>query len=636
MMKKAILFSTFFLAGFLSAQKTHTVVKGDTPYNISKKYGMSIEELYKLNPNVKNGNLQLGESLVVSGKNSVIKEKTETKATPVSKELGKIILKPKQTHYSITKQYHISFEELKKYNPDLDNLTKIGDEISLPLSLIKKYRDAEATTPVKTTAENSSPSTPIPDNENTYTVKEKDNYFRITKAVGINKEQLFALNPGLEEKGLHPGDVLRVKGNTAVKTIPKTQTPEVQDAQATVKSVASNQSTDDYITYTVQNGDTVFGILNRFGITLDELMSLNPGLSDGLKPGMVLKIKKADAAYSKKKEGTLNIVIMLPFGYDSNNTKFRSLSTDFLLGAKLAIERNTRNGLPMSIKVVDVGNENNFKQALTQINKDNTDLIIGPFLKSNVIEVADFVGSSKIPVVAPFANSEEMYDYSNLIIVGTNDQVYADKITQEVKEVYSDQKIYVVAGNGDQTIPNYLKNALKKNIKDAIITLVNSPSEMALDQNMMTGKPAPVIAILATDDAKTGEDFGNKVIELGKTAEGVKAFSLYYNPFFDKKVDDLSAVNLVYLMDRKINTEGSFEIEVLKDFKQKYCVTPSKYSVIGFDVINDILSRENKKGELLKNMSKSQTQLATKFDYERVKKGGAYVNKGYRVVRLLP
>ena len=100
-------------------------------------------------------------------------------------------------------------------------------------------------------------------------------------------------------------------------------------------------------------------------------------------------------------------------------------------------------------------------------------------------------------------------------------------------------------------------------------------------------------------------------------------------------MDELSQANLVYLMDRKINTDGDFEKEILSDYRQKYCKTPSKYSVIGFDVVNDMLSRENKKGELFKQMNKVQTQLATKFEFEKTKTG-AYVNKGYRVVRLVP
>ena len=110
---------------------------------------------------------------------------------------------------------------------------------------------------------------------------------------------------------------------------------------------------------------------------------------------------------------------------------------------------------------------------------------------------------------------------------------------------------------------------------------------------------------------------------------------MYYHPSFEKNISELSNEILDYMIDRKINTDGDFEKEVLADYKKKYCKAPSKYAVIGFDVVNDMLSRENSKGELFKQMNKPQTQLATKFEFVR-NKNGAYVNQGYRVVRLVP
>ena len=393
-------------------------------------------------------------------------------------------------------------------------------------------------------------------------------------------------------------------------------------------------TSDEYVTYTVANGDTVFGILNKFGITLDELLTLNPNLSEGLKSGMVLKIKKLGASYIKKSGDALNVVLMLPFGFDTNDSKYRSMSLDFLSGAKLAIERNAAKGQKLDINVVDAGNEANFKNSLIQINAKNTDLIIGPFFKSSVLQVLDYVKDNKIPVVAPFANSDELLKYDNLILVETNDAVYADRIVKEVKEVFSDQKIYIVA-DADKSKANALKTKLEKDLKNPVIIIVNSAQDIHLDQNMMTGKNAPVIAILVDESDSAGDLFANKIIALSKEVESFKAFSMSYSPVFEKKIDELSQANLVYLMDRKINTDGDFEKEILADFKKKYCKAPSKYAVIGFDVVNDMLSRENKKGEIFKQMNKVQTQLATKFEFEKTKTG-AYVNKGYRVVRLVP
>jgi len=560
----------------LTAQKTHTVIKGDTPYNISKKYGITVDELLKWNPKVKDGKLAIGDVITVkTGTANAVA--TKAPAANTSSQTGKIILQPKQTVYGITKQYRISETELRKLNPELDSHLKIGDEITLPLDSIKKYGGNQA---VVTT---------------------------VTKPM-----------------------------ETVTETAPVNNSKTKIDSGNERSSAGNSHSNqDEYATYTVEQGDTVFSIVNKFGISIDELVALNPELSKGLKAGMVIKIRKLDAAYIKKNGDALSVVLMLPFGYNTGETQYRAMATDFLTGAKLAIERNASSGQKLDIKIVDSGNEASFKSSLSQINPNNTDLIIGPFFKSNVIDLLDFTKTQKIPVVAPFANSPELYNYSNLIIVETNDQTYADKISEEVKSVYSNQKIYIVADTKKENA-NYLKSSLEKNLKNAQITVVNAASEIQLDQNMMTGQSAPVIAILASDNDTVGEAFSNKVIALSKEVQGIKAFSMYAVPSFDKKVDELSQANLVYLMDRKINADGNFEKEILAAYKSKYCKTPGKYAVIGFDVVNDMLTRENKKGEIFKQINKVQTQLATKFEFVKSKSNGAYVNTGFRVIRLVP
>ena len=637
-------------------QKKHTVVAKENPTTIAKKYGVSVDELIKQNPKIKDGKIDIGDVLIIPNKQKNTQkteekkeEKKEDKKSTEKKsnqKLGKIYLQPKQTIYGITRQYKISEEELRRLNPNLESHMKVGEALVLPEDKIRKYADKAAQQEVvdtpKKDREEEKKTQMLASEDGAYVVQPKDTYYGITRKFNISQSELFALNSGLEQRGLRSGDVIIVKNTASSKNV-ATNTKETSEKNTKPKEEKNTPpkevktktySVEEYVTHEVKKGESAFGIVNKYNITYDQLAEMNGGLPNGIKQGMVLNIKKVNRQYVKADDDVFSIALILPFGFDTNDTKYRTLSADFLIGAKLAAQRGMRDGKKVSINVIDAENENSFKNNLAQINKTNTDLIIGPFFKSNVIEVLEYVKNEKIPVVAPFAHTEEMYKYNNLVIVEPGNRVYAERIVREVKNAHSKEKVFIV---GEENNPEviFLKEQLAKELSKTEISVVSSPSGIELEQNMVTGQSLPAVVILANDNNAVGAGFAKKIIELGKQTEGIKAFSMYYHPDFEKNVDPLSKANLVYLMDRKINTDGDFEKEVLAEFKKEYCRTPSKYTIIGFDVVSDMLAREAK-GEVLRNMSKVQTQLATKFEYIRNKKNGAFVNTGFRVVRLVP
>ena len=211
----------------LSAQKTHTVAPKETPYGISRQYGLSIDELYQLNPSKKDGGLKIGDVLVVAKTGTATKtvtpKVTQVATVSASGKTGTITLQPKQTVYGITKQYKISEADIRKLNPELDSHLKIGDKITLPLDNIQKYADSSASTAVAQTTpvvEKTSEVKPISKTESAtsepakgmYVVQAKDNYYKISKQFNLTQKQLFALNPGLETTGLKPGEAIKVSG----------------------------------------------------------------------------------------------------------------------------------------------------------------------------------------------------------------------------------------------------------------------------------------------------------------------------------------------------------------------------------------------------------------------------------------
>lgn len=101
----------------------HVVMPKETKYGISKKYGMSIEELEQMNPMIQE--LQPGQILRVRNPSAVAKERES--------EFSYYKVEPKETLYSLTKRFNISQDSLERLNPILKELgLQAGMELKLP------------------------------------------------------------------------------------------------------------------------------------------------------------------------------------------------------------------------------------------------------------------------------------------------------------------------------------------------------------------------------------------------------------------------------------------------------------------------------------------------------------------------
>lgn len=103
----------------------HKVKKGDTPVKLAKQYGVSIEEILKVNQGINPTNLKVGSVLKIPTKNV-----TKISANK-SSENQVYIVKKGDTLYSIAKRYSISVDEIKKLNNMKDNHLSVGTQLLL-------------------------------------------------------------------------------------------------------------------------------------------------------------------------------------------------------------------------------------------------------------------------------------------------------------------------------------------------------------------------------------------------------------------------------------------------------------------------------------------------------------------------
>ena len=101
--------------------------------------------------------------------------------------------------------------------------------------------------------------------ECTYTIQRGDTLFRIATRNNTTVNEIATANPGIDINLIQPGQVITLPGCTAGEVTVPTTAPEPSD------NVPAGSGT----TYTVQPGDTLFAIAQRFGITVQAIVNAN-------------------------------------------------------------------------------------------------------------------------------------------------------------------------------------------------------------------------------------------------------------------------------------------------------------------------------------------------------------------------
>jgi LysM repeat protein len=186
----------------------HQIDAKETLYSISRRYGVQVTVILESNPTSKEG-LGAGQLLKVP---YTPKPKTKVEVMPSSSGQITHVVAAKETLFSISKQFNVSIDDLKKWNNLTDNALSTGQE----LIVAKK----ETLAPAPRLNEIKSLSS-------THTVAAKETMYSIARQYGITVQQLKEWN-SLQDNELKIGQMVLItqpKYSTAPKqvvTIPQT------------------------------------------------------------------------------------------------------------------------------------------------------------------------------------------------------------------------------------------------------------------------------------------------------------------------------------------------------------------------------------------------------------------------------
>ena len=191
-MKKKIAFLIIIINVFFSYSQVkvenfikHKVKKKETLFSLSKKYDISVDDIKKFNPIIKNNELKKKMFLMIP----VFSSKGRKNMTTKHNNLVDYKVPIKDTKWRIAYKYGITIDSLEILNPEIKNALIAGQIIKVP-----KKDSVEQKIEIEFYY---------------YKVKINDNIETILKKTELSEQELFSLNPFLKFQNIEDGIILK-------------------------------------------------------------------------------------------------------------------------------------------------------------------------------------------------------------------------------------------------------------------------------------------------------------------------------------------------------------------------------------------------------------------------------------------
>jgi len=658
-MPLAFLFLWFHYGTAQELQKKHTVVKGETVYQISKNYNVSIAEIFKLNPNSVDViyvndilNIPNTNSNTTSNTNNISSNSTNS---PKEKSYN---VKRGETKYGLSKRFGISIISLENQNPHIKEGLQAGHILKINS---KNNTSIQSSNEVVKTNINTNTS---------HLVLKGETLYGISKKYNLSVNELKEANSNALTGILQTGVVLKipVSGQTAPK-------------------FTQNK-------YTVKKGDTKYGLSKKFNVSIKELEASNPqivtmlhyditinvpSISDKLvtntnsnKPNEASKIndisdskqKSSDAIKAESETNNTDIknkdfnvssenyhnlslsidktkvnkiLIVLPFTnnefneYLEGSSEFNATSNQFIKknielykGAKIAIDSAKSLGLNFEIDILKIDNGNKEEKLSLDTKTNNFEAyhsILSPYYQNETESIANFLSNKNIPVVTAISTSSDK-KINNLYETLPSVHIQKLKLIE-----------YLNSKNGNIVLISDIEREENRNF-----LLAHSPNSKIIKANKkgritnneLVSKLDKVKMNYIIIDSKRSRVFLNSTNLLLRELSNynIQMAVLESSIIPDSKSISSKRYKVLNMIYPTLNQSNNNSQTLLftENYKNLYNSVATENAIFGFDITLDFLLRISQSISFEETVIKDKTEyLSLKFDYMK-DDSGKYIN----------
>ena len=326
--------------------------------------------------------------------------------------------------------------------------------------------------------------------------------------------------------------------------------------------------------------------------------------------------------------------------------KSRALSfVQFYEGFMMAVDAMEDQRLKMNLTVIDVtDNVSTAERALSQIQGEDFDLIVGPFFGKSFAVIEEYAKAHNIVVVNPLSTRESVIvDNPNVVKVKPGEVGQILTISNLVKNLYNDANVFIVSKEraGDTLFLNQLEHHLNLAVNDEVRVSGNEFLHFARNESERLEMGSRMVStvdvegqVYSTEDFRNGttnevvlsnavkryayKDISKVISQLSGVRENVIVAYGDDNVFatqmlnslaketdrypitlvcapdwakFEKLlVENLLQMKAIYLDDGFVDYSSDAARRFVVRFRQKYAVEPQSYAFEGYDMAMFFLS----------------------------------------------